>query len=477
MRWLALLVLLPALALGQSTTIQGPNGSGGRETAKVTNTYGLQVDVTRSPVSLDTVNSGVTLGALNAAASVALAGQQGVGVAFTTGCTATATPELSIDGGTTWTAGVFDAVINNAKTATVVNPATGSQYTIVGVGGASHARVRLSAWTSGTCVATIRSSDAKDPSVLFAGPTATAVPPGIALVGGTNGTNLYGLSVDTSGRPNINLAQINAVTPLMGNGVTGTGSPRVTVASDNTPFTIKVGDGTNTSAVKAASTAAAATDPSLVVNISPNSPVHPVKIDQTTVGTTNAVSLAQVGATTVVNGGVAGTLAVGGNVADGAAAGSMNPLKAAGVVVADGAITAKSAGNLSQLSQDTQGRLLARTYHPNYWTSDISTGASTVTATTQVAGLSGASLSYYITDVILSNGGTAQTVAVVSSTTAGNACATAPANVIPPISLPANGGMAMSYSTPIKVSSNSALCCKISGSTAFSCQLRGFTAP
>lgn len=35
-----------------------------------------------------------------------------------------------------------------------------------------------------------------------------------------------------------NVAQINAVTPLMGNGVTGTGSLRVTVASDNTAFTV-----------------------------------------------------------------------------------------------------------------------------------------------------------------------------------------------------------------------------------------------
>lgn len=32
----------------------------------------------------------------------------------------------------------------------------------------------------------------------------------------------------------MNEAQINAVTPLMGNGVTGTGSQRVTIASDNT---------------------------------------------------------------------------------------------------------------------------------------------------------------------------------------------------------------------------------------------------
>lgn len=37
-----------------------------------------------------------------------------------------------------------------------------------------------------------------------------------------------------------NVAKINNVTPLMGNGVTGTGSQRVTVASDNTPFQVKV---------------------------------------------------------------------------------------------------------------------------------------------------------------------------------------------------------------------------------------------
>ena len=46
----------------------------------------------------------------------------------------------------------------------------------------------------------------------------------------------------------VNTAQINGVTPLMGNGVTGTGSLRVTIASDNTAF-----------AVNAASTLAAET--------------------------------------------------------------------------------------------------------------------------------------------------------------------------------------------------------------------------
>lgn len=36
----------------------------------------------------------------------------------------------------------------------------------------------------------------------------------------------------------VNVAQINGVTVLMGNGTTGTGSQRVTIASDNTPFKV-----------------------------------------------------------------------------------------------------------------------------------------------------------------------------------------------------------------------------------------------
>lgn len=80
---------------------------------------------------------------------------------------------------------------------------------------------------------------------------------------------------------NENIAQINGVTPLMGNGITGTGSQRVTVASDNTPF--------------------------------------PVKIDQTTPGTTNRVdvgtfpdnepfNIAQInGVTPLMGNGVTGT--------------------------------------------------------------------------------------------------------------------------------------------------------------------------
>lgn len=95
---------------------------------------------------------------------------------------------------------------------------------------------------------------------------------------GYNGTTWDRIRTKGTGVLSADTTTINNVTPLMGNGVTGTGSQRVTVASDNTPF--------------------------------------PVKIDQTTPGTTNLVALAanqsvnqaQVNGVTVSTGnGVSGT--------------------------------------------------------------------------------------------------------------------------------------------------------------------------
>lgn len=90
----------------------------------------------------------------------------------------------------------------------------------------------------------------------------------LALESGGNLATLAGTV--TASVLQTNTKQINGIVPLMGNGVTGTGSQRVTIASDNTAFS--------------------------------------VKIDQTTVGTTNAVSIAQLGANTISTGnGVSGT--------------------------------------------------------------------------------------------------------------------------------------------------------------------------
>lgn len=54
-------------------------------------------------------------------------------------------------------------------------------------------------------------------------------------------TNKFLVTPDSVALPanqSVNISQINGVTPLMGNGTTGTGSQRVTIASDNTAFTV-----------------------------------------------------------------------------------------------------------------------------------------------------------------------------------------------------------------------------------------------
>lgn len=59
-----------------------------------------------------------------------------------------------------------------------------------------------------------------------------------------------------------NTAQINGVTPLMGNGVTGTGSQRVTISSDNTAFTVNPASATApVSTMNSASANAGVTSP------------------------------------------------------------------------------------------------------------------------------------------------------------------------------------------------------------------------
>lgn len=53
-------------------------------------------------------------------------------------------------------------------------------------------------------------------------------------------------SVALPNNQSVNISQINAVAPLMGNGVTGTGSQRVTIASDNTAVPVKLVPDTTT---------------------------------------------------------------------------------------------------------------------------------------------------------------------------------------------------------------------------------------
>jgi hypothetical protein len=105
--------------------------------------------------------------------------------------------------------------------------------------------------------------------------------------------------------PNTNITAINGVNALAGNGVTGTGSIRVTIASDNSPVPVTQNQINGVSLL--AGNGVAGTGAQRVTIASDNTPFA-VKLDQTTPGTTNAMSVAQLGANAILTGnGVTGT--------------------------------------------------------------------------------------------------------------------------------------------------------------------------
>ncbi|HKW96607.1 MAG TPA: hypothetical protein VJN43_02690 [Bryobacteraceae bacterium] len=158
----------------------------------------LNISGTFPVATLDTAPSSQSITALNGAAQVALAGQAGAAVTLSGTWTATLTPELSFDGGATWVA-TFFKIPNTAQFVSTVS--ANGPYTIVCAAGASHARVRASAFTSGTVTAVVRAGQSRDVAALFAGPAGIAAPPVSALVAGSDGANLRTLATDTSGRP------------------------------------------------------------------------------------------------------------------------------------------------------------------------------------------------------------------------------------------------------------------------------------
>lgn len=79
------------------------------------------------------------------------------------------------------------------------------------------------------------------PWIVSGGGTAGSAATGVVTIQGIASMTKLLVTPDSVALPanqSVNISQINAVTPLMGNGVTGTGSQRVTIASDNTAFTV-----------------------------------------------------------------------------------------------------------------------------------------------------------------------------------------------------------------------------------------------
>ena len=109
-------------------------------------------------------------------------------------------------------------------------PVTGTFYQATQPVSIASAQVVSGAYADGSLVTLGAKADAKNTATDTTAITAMQVFKEISYMA----QNPAALPADQS----VNAAQINGVTPLMGNGVTGTGSQRVTIASDNTAFQV-----------------------------------------------------------------------------------------------------------------------------------------------------------------------------------------------------------------------------------------------
>lgn len=171
----------------------------------------LPSDQAAFPVDLST--GPTTLNGLNQTVQVAVAGYRSVGCFVNvTNLNGTLTPEVSPDAGTTWFNGLFvyptgRSIINVVYT----GAGTTDAFSIPLFGGMTHARVRVSAFTSGSAAVTIKATTEISSNTLAAGPRDSYLLPFNSVsVAASDGTNLRAILADTAGR--LQIAERRAAT-------------------------------------------------------------------------------------------------------------------------------------------------------------------------------------------------------------------------------------------------------------------------
>ncbi len=190
----------------------------------------------------DTVGTPGTLNANNTTATVTTTGQGGVGVLIAAGTlAATVVPEVSYDGGTTWVASIFFDPTANTTSANLVftNPNSATMRTILIDGGVSNARVRVSAFTSGTATATLRSTfNAGGQYVNQGGAWSVSIPGTVAVTQSTSPWVVSGTVTANAGTGNFTVVQATAAS--LNATVVGTGTFAVQAAQSGT-WTVQQG--------------------------------------------------------------------------------------------------------------------------------------------------------------------------------------------------------------------------------------------
>lgn len=238
----------------------------------------------------------------------------------------------------------------------------------------------------------------------------------------------------------VDVLTVNGVAPAFGTGVRGANVQRVTIATDDSvPVT-----GTFYQATQPVSLASV---PSHAVT---NSGTFATQVDGA------ALTALQLIDDTVFADDAAVTL------------GSSKGNVAAGVAVAtDGTDpTAVSAeGDAAALRTDMNRLLIVNQTHPRFW--HVSADYASAQTNTSVKASPGASLSLYITDIVISNGATAGNITLLDGSGG-----TVLLEIYPAI----NGGATLSLRSPIKLTANTALCVTSSTVTTHSIFVSGYIA-
>lgn len=211
----------------------------------------------------------------------------------------------------------------------------------------------------------------------------------------------------------------------------------------NLHMVVDSGTITTVSTVTAVTTVSTVTAVTAITNALPagTNLMGKVGIDQTTVGTTNGVSIAQIGATTVVNGGLAGSLSIGGTAATNGTI-TANPINT-GAQAVTSENTAVTTAKQVQLVADVTGRLITFPYANK---ENLVSGIATATGTTDTALIAaqGAGLYVYITSLAVVNTGATSVLVTIETDTASAKTA------IWYMTAPAGGGMTHTFTTPIR---------------------------
>lgn len=391
-------IAVDVVTAGDAQLIKLLDATTGSNNGLIINTAGsAQViipDVTATG-SLTSATS-VTLSALNAIETVS--------VNITGTWVGTVVFEATIDGTNFFT---IDGVAFNSSGAFVTSTTANGQWQF-NVAAVQSVRARVSTYTSGTVVITLRGTIAAGTTTL-----GSPLPAGGNIIGSTYlidsaGVNKVTVKATTTQATTADTALVVAVSPNNTVAVTQSG-------------TWNVGTITTIPAIPAGT------------NI-----MGRVGIDQTTPGTTNAFSLSQIGSTTAVTAGVAGALAIGGITAVNTTS-TGNPEYNGGIAVVGTNPTKATTGQRTGMATDAIGRFIPSNTQERTLTGFQTTTIVNSSAATTIITAGAAGVFNDITHLSITNGtATACTATLISNGV-----------TIGVWALGASGGISLQFPTPL----------------------------